>query len=245
MLVSDGQRVVTVGLLPHPPVKKTVTWYVQEGLQYPPVADIAALEKSLDHDAPPVFIVHQFFRNSLESSSSITEVKKMLGTNRLINLYDLTLHCLTADIYGHSFIAEAGEEANELTGTDENWIVMTNFKVSDFRDTEVEEIEGVGDVRYRTALDYIESHCRGFGYTEALATLEAAKNTDAVWGTKASMVLDPTERIVYICLSGDFNRVWKLSIDNSTIETFSGFDITRSEYLSSEGLTATELRLWQ
>lgn len=197
------------------------------------------------HRSQNEMYIHELFITSLESCSSLSEVKEMLGPNRLINLFDLPLHCLTADIDGHSFIAEAGEEANELTGTDNNWIVMTNFKVSDFRNTGVEEIEGVGSERYRNALEYIESNFSGFGYTEALATLEAARNTDAVWGTKASMVFDPTLNMVYICLSGDFSRVWKLSMQSNTIETNSGFQTFRSADLSSGSITATDLSEWR
>lgn len=205
--------------------------------QYPIQGDL--------HQSHNEMYIHQLFRNSLESCSSLSEVKKMLGSNRLINLRDLTLHCLTADIDGHTFIAEAGEDGNDLTGTDSNWIVMTNFKVSDFRDTELEEIEGVGAGRYCNAIEYIESYHIEFGYTEALTALESAKNNDAVWGTKASMVFDPALNIVYICLSGNFSRIWKLSIDNSTIETFSGFEIFRSADLSSSSITASALREWQ
>jgi len=84
-----------------------------------------------------------------------------------------------------------------------------------------------------------------FGLAEAIGTLEAAVNIDSVWGTQASMIFDPLERIVYIGIDGDFQRIWKVSMDECIIETWSGFVKYRSASVCGNGITVPELRTWE
>ena len=67
---------------------------------------------------------------------------------------------------------------------------------------------------------------------------------DETWSTKASTIYDPLNRTVYICIDGDFNHVWKVSMDARTIETFSGFTEDQSMQLGDNGITVKELRFW-
>lgn len=69
-------------------------------------------------------------------------------------------------------------------------------------------------------------------------------NTDEIWSTKASTVYEPANRAVYICIDSDFDHIWKVSMDEGTIETYSGFESDRSMRLDDSGITVTELRLW-
>ncbi len=189
--------------------------------------------------------IYQLFNRAINDYSSIDEVEFIIDSVELVNLYDLTLHALIADPSGKALIAEAGDGENLITGIDENWIVMTNFKNADFINTPPEEIVGVGDERYRSALAYIEENCSSFGLPEAFGTLEAAINTDSVWSTKASMIFDPLERIVYIGIDSDFQRIWRVSIDDGIIETWSGFVKGRSAPVRRNGITVSELRTWE
>jgi hypothetical protein len=55
------------------------------------------------------------------------------------------------------------------------------------------------------------------------------------------MVFDPDERQVYLALRRDFSKIWKVSIADGTIETFSGFGRTRTMPLDASGVLASEL----
>ncbi len=195
--------------------------------------------------SPDQLYIYQLFMTAINNYSSTEEVECITDSLELINLYDLTLHTLIADPSGSALIAEAGDGENLITGISGNWIVMTNFRNADFINTLPPEIVGVGDERYRNALSYIEEHYNSFGLSEAIGTLEAAINTDTEWSTKASMVFDPLEGIVYIGIDGDFQRLWRVSIDQGIIETWSGFVKYRSALVRGRGITVPELRTWK
>ena len=189
--------------------------------------------------------VYQLFHAAINDCVSVYEVECIIDSAELVNLYDLTLHTLIADPLGNALIAEAGDGENLITGINGNWIVMTNFRNADFINTLPAEIVGVGDERYRNALSYIEEHYNSFGLSEAIGTLEAAVNNHAEWDTKASMVFDPLEGIVYIGIDGDFQRLWRVSMGQGIIETWSGFLKYRSAPVSGYGITVPELRTWK
>lgn len=188
--------------------------------------------------------IWELFITSINDCTSLEQVKTFIDTIKLVNMYELTLHTLIADMSGRAFIAEAGFEKNLITDIEGDWIVMTNFKIADSRNISVGKIEGVGADRYRNALTYIENNFDGFVLEDAVGTLKAAVNTDEIWSTKASTIYDPLNRTVYICIDGDFNHIWKVSMDTRTIETFSGFTEDRLIQLGDSGITVTELKLW-
>jgi len=189
--------------------------------------------------------LYQLFMMALSECSSLAEVESIINSVELINLRDLTLHALIADASGNALIAEAGDDENLISMIDDNWIIMTNFKNADFTGLPPEDIVGVGDERYRRALAFIEDNYVGFGVTEAIETLQAAVNDDPVWSTKASMVFDPADRVVYIGIDGDFHRIWKLSMDDRVLQTWLGFKKNRSAQIDENGISVMELRKWE
>jgi len=189
--------------------------------------------------------VYQLFNAAINDCVSIYEVESIIDSAELVNLYDLTLHTLIADPSGNALIAEAGDGENLITGISGSWIAMTNFRNSDFINTPPAEIVGVGDDRYRETLAYIEENYSSFGQPEAIGTLEAAINTDVEWSTKASMVFDPLENTVYIVIDSDFQKIWRVSMDEGIIETWSGFLKYRSAPVYGIGITVPELRTWE
>jgi len=195
--------------------------------------------------SPDQLYIYQLFITAINDYSSLDEVECIIDSVELINLHDLTLHTLIADTAGNALIAEAGNGENLITRINGDWIVMTNFPNADFINTPPEEIVGTGGYRYRRALAYIEENYNSFGLTEAIGTLETAVNTDSIWSTKASMIFDPLERIVYVIIDSDFQRIWRVSMNDGTIRTWSGFLKNRSARVRRNGITVPELRTWE
>jgi len=194
-------------------------------------------------DQGEIFI-HQLYMLALGYCSSLSAVEGFIDSLDLVNLPDLTLHTLIADPTGEALIAESGDVADRISRIDGDWLVLTNFRNADFTETRPENIEGVGAERYRRALDYIGDHHEDFGLNDALAVLETAVETDEIWSTKASMVYRPSEMALYFCIDSDFGHVWKISMDDHVIETYSGFEEQRSQDIQEDGITSDELRTW-
>jgi len=55
------------------------------------------------------------------------------------------------------------------------------------------------------------------------------------------MAFDPASNEVYIVIRGDFEKVWKLSIDDATIETFTGFSESAKMEVGGDGIEVADL----
>lgn len=187
---------------------------------------------------------YQLYGRVLDSCSTFTDVKGVLGDNQVVNLFDLTLHTFIAGTDGRAMIVETGNHGNSITRISEDWLVMTNFPVGDFPGVPLSEIHGVGDDRYRAAMEAINSMYSGFSVDSGLDVLRAARNNDEVWSTKASMVFDPSHRMVYFCIDNDFTKVWQVSMDTGIWETLEGFAEKRSITPGEDMVTVQELREW-
>ena len=69
--------------------------------------------------SPDQLYIYQLFIAAINNCSSIDEVECLIDSAKLINLYELTLHTLVADISGNALIAEAGNGENLITGSTE------------------------------------------------------------------------------------------------------------------------------
>lgn len=169
----------------------------------------------------------------------VDEVLGEIRNTRLVHRANYTLHAMLADIDGNAVIAEAGTDANELLPINDNFIVMTNFKHSDFRDMPLEEISGTGADRYRAAYKYLGQSRENFSVDNAFECLQ--KTAQAI--TLCSMVFEPKEDFIYLALNGDFEKLWKISLKEKSIETYRGFEENIKLHFpeGTEGILASDL----
>jgi len=150
-----------------------------------------------------------------------------------------TIHTLLADIEGNAVIVEVGENGNELVPIIDDFIVMTNFKNSNFRDKQYQEVLGTGGTdRYRKAYKHILENKDNFNLDKAFEGLKMTSNSRA---TLCSMVFKPEENCIYVALNADFDKLWKISIDDKTIETFRGFEESLKLNIPTNGILASDL----
>ncbi|UCE19665.1 MAG: hypothetical protein JSV84_04785 [Gemmatimonadota bacterium] len=182
----------------------------------------------------------QLFGESLFRFNTVGEVNEFIRDKRVIHWY-MTLHSLFADTLGDAMIVEPGDRENDITRIENNFIVMTNFPVGQFRGRSYTEVEGSGAKRYKTAYQHILDHFETFDLNRALETLEKSVLTTENFSTQCSMVFDPEGGEVFIALKRDFKRIWKVSLGGGTIKTYSGFDEVRKLPLDSLGVLASEI----
>lgn len=168
------------------------------------------------------------------------QVKDYLKDKRLVNM-NLTVHQLFADRYGDSFIVEVGDDDNVIIPIEGQFIVMTNFTNSWFIGKPYTEVIGAGDDRYKTAYEHIQKNINNFSVETGLETLVLTQQSDGAFPTLCSLIFDPENKEVYIVLNRDFSKVWKLSMEKETIESFKGFDKPITVKMKPGGILALEL----
>ena len=178
------------------------------------------------------------YLQALSEFESISDIEEHLETHRMVNCRDITLHLLCAEPSGEAMVVEPGEEGHEITRLDEDRIVMTNFANCQFAGSNIEDVHGFGADRYMIAHDYLEENFEGFDIADGLELLKRAS-----WSwTRCSMVFDPAAGEVYLALEGDFERLFRVSIADRTIETYSGYDEHASWALGRWGVPAAGIR---
>lgn len=180
--------------------------------------------------------------NLIRNADSVDGVLKSVENKRLIHQDNITLHELFADIKGNALIAEVGKDKNEYVPIDGNFIVMADFKNSDFRNVAYDKINGKGADRYQKVYKYILDNKQSFNIDKAFEGLKIATQEDGSYRTQCSMVFDPAEKNVYISLDQDFNKLWKVSISDNTLETYKGFDKNVKINIPKNGVAAEYMK---
>lgn len=164
-------------------------------------------------------------------------VLTLLEELRLVHFGEFTFHHLFADQAGNAAIIEVGEEENEIIFSEEQFIVMTNFKNSDFRDVPYYQVTGEGADRYIKANELIQAHRDKFDLDATFEVLEAT----AQGSTVSSLAFLPKANSVYFTLFGDFDKIWKISLDERTIETYRGFADHKKSPIPQVGIFGSDL----
>jgi len=178
---------------------------------------------------------------SIDSNENVEDAMKALGNKRLVQMKGLTLHTMLADPEGNAVIAEAGIDGNELIPITDDFIVMTNFKNSDYKDIAYDKIPGIGSDRYIKAYEYISGNRDSFHFENALEGLKMNVQDGGSFPTLSSIVFVPAEKYAYIALHRDFDRLWKVSVEDKTIETFRGFEKHVKIQIPKNGVLASDL----
>lgn len=183
--------------------------------------------------------ITELFAESANTRGSCNDVIDVMNDHRIV-MGTISLHSLYADSYGDAMVVEVGQKDNLITRIEGNFIVMTNFPNNEFVTTNYEAVYGAGDHRYKAAYKYLLEHADTFDVDDGFALLESAVNHSMYYPTRCSMVFDPEYNEIYIALEGTFDKIWKVSLEKETVETFKGFD-TYAVIDIGDGVLASEL----
>lgn len=197
-------------------------------------------EEDTEDSSEDVIYTWQLFGEALFFCGTVKEVDTFLRDKKVKHRF-VTLHNLFADTGGDAMIVEVGDNANLITRIKDDFIVMTNFCNAKFKDKNYEEVEGSGAGRYQTAYRNILDHLESFDRNCAFKTLEKTKLETKNFRTQCSLVFDPEHGEVYIALRRKFDRVWRVSIKEGVIETYTGFREAKKMVLDASGVLASEL----
>ncbi|MCX6239203.1 MAG: T9SS type A sorting domain-containing protein [Bacteroidia bacterium] len=173
---------------------------------------------------------------SINNLSTVAEITNYIGTKKIIPSWGLDSHFLFADKTSNAFVIEPFGSYNGITPVKDNFLVMTNLPNYDFIGMNYTAVIGAGADRYKTAFAYIQEHKSDFGFNAGFETLRRTIQSTGDYPTQISLLFDPIKMEIYFCLKRDFSKVWKISLNNETIETFSGFAVQQSTKLDETGI---------
>jgi len=164
------------------------------------------------------------FDESIRETKKASEFSEILN-NRIIVFPSnplfpgFGLHSIIADKYGDAFIIEEGIDENITSKIMNDFIIMTNFPNGAFQELNYDKVYGCGADRYICAHKYISNNINSFGINEAFEVLKRTSQEI----TMCSIVFEPLKNEAYISLKTDFEKKWKISIVEKTIQSLDGF----------------------
>lgn len=171
----------------------------------------------------------------------LDEIDELLDKYRLISPANFSLHTHIAHKDGRAMILEVGENGNVVIDRKSDYLVMTNFFVGDFDVFQDGIAEGSGCWRYRNICDLLDDYKDNLDLNKGFEILKSAVQSI----TLASVIFIPDEMNVYICFEKDFERIWKVSLQNETVETFRGFENNKVLKIGGAGIMSSTLNNWK
>jgi len=175
--------------------------------------------------------------------SSVGQIEKIIKGKQWIQFIGPSIHNLFADIKGNAIITETDNNENFITHIENKFIVMSNFSNHGLTGKFYKEAAGAGADRYITAYDHIMANLNSFSIDKGFDLLEKVSLREKDCSTQCSMIFQPQTNHIYISVYQDFETIWKVSLNNNTIETHRGFDKYVKTRLREDGILASELKL--
>jgi hypothetical protein len=185
---------------------------------------------------------YEVFSRSLQTGSRVEHVLDILGRRRLGYTSERKGHQLYADRYGSACILEPDRRQNWIHCSHQPYTVMTNRPIQKALDRAADNIARLRVDRDQTARKLIEAHLPNFGVKAGFEVLKETVLVKGRFTTQSSMVCDPVAGEVYLAFRRDFHHIWKLRLQEKTVETYSGFDACHEWSLDGTGITASQLQ---
>lgn len=189
--------------------------------------------------------IMRLFDDVLSGKIETASLPAYLQEKEIVNVPDYSVHSLITAPDRKSYVVQPGRNLIELDKMKQEFLVLTNFSVSDQLSRKSVIAEGPGSDRYKRAYHEIGNHKNDFSAEKGISILRETAQTEGEYPTQLSMIFIPDDNSVYFTLYGDFNKSFKFSFNDKTIQTIAGFKENHSIVLSKKGILLSDLKVWQ
>jgi len=188
--------------------------------------------------------IMKLFEEVLSGRLELTQLSGYLEENKIVNVPNHSVHSMIAGPNQETYIVEPGRMNLDLTESNREFMVLTNFRLSDYLDSKYSEVTGPRNDRYIKAYESIVNNKDNFNIATGMNLLMETVQNVGEYPTQLSMLFIPEISEVYFTLNGDFSRVFKFSFLSKEIHTSDGFISSKSMILSKKGILLSELAAW-
>lgn len=189
--------------------------------------------------------IMKLFEEVLSGRIEISSLKDFLDANAIVNVPNHSVHSMIGGKNRKTFIVEPGRKNIDINTTNQNFMVLTNFSLSDNIDQEYTNVKGHGSDRYIKAYETITNNKETFNIETSFVLLQETVQHDGEYPTQFSLIFIPEESKAYFTLNGDFKRIFEFSFITKQIQTVKGFTSHNSLTLTRKGVLLSELEYWE
>ncbi|KGE16827.1 hypothetical protein [Paenibacillus wynnii] len=182
----------------------------------------------------------KLFDDVLSERIALPQLNEYLENNTIVNVPNQSVHSLIAG-KRESYIVEPGRQKLDLDSVNQDFMVLTNFPVTDESRAEYKDASGPGNDRYIKVHEMITNHIGPFNIEAGFKWLMETVQHDGDYPTQFSMIFIPEERKVYFTLNADFEKVFEFFFNTKEIQSLKGFTNHTTWTLSNKGILLSEL----
>lgn len=171
----------------------------------------------------------------------LDEIDLLLEKYRLVSPSNFSLHTHIAHMDGRAMVLEVGKNGNVVIERKSEYLVMTNFFMGDYDVFQDGIARNSSCWRYENIRTMLDKYTDNLDLNKGFEILESAVQSL----TMASVIFIPEEMNIYICFKKDFDKVWKISLEDETIETFKGFETPKISKIGGKGILESSLVEWK
>ncbi|MBD2868262.1 hypothetical protein [Paenibacillus arenilitoris] len=186
----------------------------------------------------------RLFEDVLSGRLEPTALQSYLDGKTITNVPGYSVHSLIAGKGRHSVVVEPGRGSVEPDEAGRDFVVLTNFSLSNRKDRTFTDVQGAGSDRYTKAYESLSAHKESFTTERGFALLQETVQREGEYPTQLSLVFIPEEGTVYFALRADFTKIYSFSFETNQIRTAKGFASPKQLALTKKGVSVSELQSW-
>lgn len=188
--------------------------------------------------------IMKLFDEVLSEKIELSSLHEYLHDHSIVNVPNFSVHSMIAGMNRNSFIIEPGRSNVNMSELEQDFMVLTNFSLSDQSHEDYSEVIGNGNERYTQAYETILRNKETFNKDVGFSVLEETAQHDGEYPTQLSVISVPAEGLIYFSLDGDFNKTFEFSFTDLQIRTSKGFVNSNYCPLTKKGVLLEELKGW-
>ena len=143
----------------------------------------------------------------MDKDVEFEDVKDVLDKVEIVNGPKTSTHNLIVDPKGNTCVVEPGRKNIFSDAKNSEWYVVTNFPLSDYKETTPVNVSGSGSDRYLKVVDKFSKLDNSLTVEKGFEILESVKQDGPEWTTQLSMIYDGKNRKLFYCLHQKFDEI--------------------------------------
>jgi hypothetical protein len=184
------------------------------------------------------------FDDVLAGQTSPVALGAYLRDKTVVNVPNTSVHSMVAGRDRCAYVIEPGRTNVSFDSVGGDFLVLTNFPLSDFVDRDYRDVTGGGADRYKTCYEMLSENKHAFNVDQGLAILEGTSQSAGDYPTQFSMLAVPEDGIVYFAIKREFSRRYAFSFADDTVRTGESFERQNHRVLDKKGVLLSELGKW-
>ena len=186
----------------------------------------------------------RIFDNVLGGKTSPAALGAYLSDKTVVNVPNISVHSMVAGTDRCATIVEPGRAGVTLNGADTDFLVLSNFSLSDAAGLDYRQVTGSGADRYKRCYELLLETGDTLDVDRGFAILEETSQAGGDYPTQFSMLAIPEDRMVHFAIKRAFSRRYAFSFADETVRTVRGFDRQTHRVLDKKGVLLSELEQW-